>query len=83
MATGPGSAICVIAKRLFNQPLGSLRCLAAVQKQVPPEIVSIFSLGGHIATSGCRSLSQSSAAIFFEHMIIKNLTVAGINDHII
>ena len=40
-------------------------------------------MGGHIATSGCRSLSQSFGATFFELVVIENLTVAALNDHII
>jgi len=35
--------------------------------------ISISGLGGHIATSGCRSLSQSFADTFFDLDIVKEL----------
>ena len=35
--------------------------------------ISTSGLGGHIATSGCRSMSQSFMATFFELVIIENL----------
>ena len=40
-------------------------------------------LGGHIATSRCRSSSQSFRSTFFELVVIENLTVAVVNHHII
>jgi len=37
--------------------------------------ISTSGSGGLIATSGCRSFSQSFEATFFELMVIENLTV--------
>ena len=45
--------------------------------------ISTPGLGGHIATSGCQLLSQSFKATFFDLVVIENLTVAVVNDHIV
>jgi len=54
-----------------------------ISKKVPQMIATKTGLSGHIAISGCRSLSQSFGATFLELMVIENLTVALVNDHII
>jgi len=53
------------------------------QYQYVAKALSICTLSSHIAISGCRSLSQSFKATFFELMVIENLTVVVLNDYII
>jgi len=38
--------------------------------------ISISGLGGHIAISNCRSLSQSFESTFFELVMVENLRIA-------
>ena len=45
--------------------------------------IRISGLAGHIATSGCRLLSQSFGAAFVELVVVENLTAAVVNDHTI